>query len=167
MAARMKKGHLSILSILFFYSLQTFAQEVRESTIVYFPVKKAEPGKGRKIMTITPPADWMFSDTAVISLLKNLNPSTDPYYILVAGNPKSYQGTVVKTEIAPLVYQYTITENFPDGSIKRSDLVNERGRPNGSHIEFWNPGILKVLGAYMNGKPDGLWERFDSIGRII
>ncbi len=163
----MKKGHLSILSILFFFSLQTFAQEVRESNIVYFPVKKAVPGKGRKIVTIAPPVAWVFSDTAVISLVRNLNPATEPYYILTDRNSNSYQGTVIKTEIAPQVFQYTITENFPDGTVKRSDLLNERGRANGSHIEYWKPGVLKVLGAYMNGKQDGLWERFDSIGRII
>lgn len=159
-----RRPFLVLLSVL---SFTLHAQEIREDVLITFPAKTATPSEGQRILTLRMPPAWVMSDTAAVNMLKNLSASKEPYYLLDPADGSRWIALVWKKEVAPMVFQYVVSENFPDGSVKRYDVLNDRGRKNGTHIEFWKPGTVKLVGSYMNGKPDGEWQHYDSTGKMI
>lgn len=160
-------GCLRFLFMVLCLSRVVSAQSVREEILVEYPSRHALPAEGKKIITIRMPSDWVLSDTSVVSLLKSLSASPDPYYLMNPVDSGTFRALIWKKELAPMLYQYVVSEVFPDGSVKRYDVLQEKGKKNGTHNEFWSPGVIKEVGAYMNGKPDGDWQYYDSIGRLL
>ncbi|MCC7302563.1 MAG: hypothetical protein IT233_07975 [Bacteroidia bacterium] len=155
-----------LLVIVMTVSVFLSAQSIREEVLIQYPSRSTDASSGKKVITVRVPESWVFSDSAVVALLKTLAASNDPYYLMDPSDSSRYIAKMWKRELAPDIYQFIVSEHYPDGYIKRYDVLNERGRKNGTHLAYWKQGVVKETGAYSNGKPDDQWQRFDSTGKL-
>jgi antitoxin component YwqK of YwqJK toxin-antitoxin module len=63
---------------------------------------------------------------------------------------------------------YFVPEEASDKTIRTSVKMNyNNGELDGEYLEYFDVGVLKVRGAYLNNKRNGTWEEFQPNGKLL
>ncbi len=79
-------------------------------------------------------------------------------------------GIIVKKETFHPNGKLHTVENFNEGEEgSKVQVFDEEGTDisDETYLTYWGNGLVKVRGHYINGKRDGLWEEFDSMGNSV
>ena len=56
---------------------------------------------------------------------------------------------------------------YPNGQLIENVQLDGYGQPDGTAVEYYANGVVKRSGAYRSGLHQGMWQNFDSMGKLL